>query len=306
MEYINPENDKYKIVNLLFSCDQINFDLGYILSKNVKEIEIGDIDIYFEHELNKKNYIDINNISHYIREQSQFYEKKIINLYTTDEAKDFYKSLLEDKYKNTFLDTFYSWNQNTIYFKFKNTSVNMIYYFDNNDNKDFTPLFKEYILETDVKFTNVKNYVEKNNDIQEFLLSLHDIDFLVEYCNEKKEEMDELTDKIHFLQKMQGLLNRYDNKYPNYNNKVKKRYFHDTLKNSSFPVVFGDKDNKYDFSISINSIDKKFKTCNVDVKRWKGGSWYGRVWKRNFKKRKLSLLFEQVKHLIYYEERKNI
>ena len=47
MEYINPENDKYKIINLLFSCDQINFDLGYILSKNVKEIEVDDIDIYF-------------------------------------------------------------------------------------------------------------------------------------------------------------------------------------------------------------------------------------------------------------------
>ena len=302
MEYINPENDKYKIINLLFSCDQINFDLGYILSKNVKEIEVDDIDTYFERELNKKNYIDINNISHYIREQSQFYERKIRNLYITDEAKDFYKSLLKDKYKNAFLDSLYSWGQNTIHFKFNNISVNMIYYSDDDDNKDFTPLFREYRLKTDVKFTNVKDYIEKNNAAQEFLLSLHDIDFLTDYYHEKKEEIDEFTDKIHFLQKMQELLDKYYNKYPNYNDKVKKRYFHDTLKNGSFPVVFGNKTNSYDFSVSINSLGLKFKTCNVDIKRWKGSSWRGSVWKRNFKKRNLSLLFEQVKHLIYYEK----
>lgn len=301
MEYINPENDKYKIINLLFSCDQINFDLGYILSKNVKEIEVDDIDTYFEHELNKKNYIDINNISHYIREQSNFYERKIRNLYITDEAKDFYKSLLKDKYKNTFLDTSYSWGQNTIYFKFKNTSVNMIYHSDNDDNKDFTPLFREYRLETDVKFTNAKDYVEKNNDMQEFLLSLHNIDFLIEYCNEKKEEIDELTDKIHFLQKIQGLINNYNNNYPNYNNKVKKRYFYDKLKISSFPIVFGNKHNTYDFSVSINSIDKKYETCNVDVKRWKGCTWRGSTWRRNFKKRNLSKLYNQIEDLINYD-----
>ena len=301
MEYINPENDKYKIINLLFSCDQINFDLGYILSKNVKEIEVDDIDTYFERELNKKNYIDINIISHYIREQSNFYERKIRNLYITDEAKDFYKSLLKDKYKNTFLDTSYSWGQNTIYFKFKNTSVNMIYHSDNDDNKDFTPLFREYRLETDVKFTNAKDYVEKNNDMQEFLLSLHNIDFLIEYCNEKKEEIDELTDKIHFLQKIQGLINNYNNNYPNYNNKVKKRYFYDKLKISSFPIVFGNKHNTYDFSVSINSIDKKYETCNVDVKRWKGCTWRGSTWRRNFKKRNLSKLYNQIEHLINYD-----
>jgi hypothetical protein len=300
MEYINPENDKYKIINLLFSCDQINFDLGYILSKNVKELKVDDIDIYFEHELNKKNYIDINNISYYIREQLNFYERKIRNLYITDEAKDFFKGLLKDKYKNTFLDISYSWGQNTIYFKFKNTSVNMIYYSDDSF-PTFAPLFREYRLETDVKFTNAKDYVEKNNDMQEFLLSLHNIDFLAEYCNEKKEEIDELTDKIHFLQKMQELINNYNYNYPNYNNKVKKRYFYDKLKISSFPIVFGNKHNTYDFSVSINSIDKKYETCNVDVKKWKGSACYGKTWRRNFKKRNLSKLYNQIEDLINYD-----
>ena len=301
MEYINPENDKYKIINLLFSCDQINFDLGYILSKNVKENEVDDIDIYFERELNKKNYIDINNISHYIREQSNFYERKIRNLYITDEAKDFYKSLLKDKYKNTFLNISYSWGQNKIYFKFKDTSVNMIYNSNDEYGKDYIPLFNRYRLEVDVKFTNAKEYVEKNNEIEEFLLSLHDIDFLIEYCNEKKEEIDELTDKIHFLQKMQELINNYNDYYPNYNNKVKKRYFYDKLKISSFPIVFGNKHNTYDFSVSINSIDKKYETCNVDVKRWKGHAWRGSTWRRNFKKRNLSKLYNQIEDLINYD-----
>jgi hypothetical protein len=137
--------------------------------------------------------------------------------------------------------------------------------------------------------------------VQEFLLIINDIDFLIEYYNEKKEEIDELTDKIHFLQKMQELINNHNNNYPNFNNRVKERYFHDQLKNDSFPVIFGDNNSSYEFSVSINSTDNKFKTCNVDIKRWKGSSWKGSVWRRNFKKRNLSLLFEQIKHLIYYD-----
>ena len=119
--------------------------------------------------------------------------------------------------------------------------------------------------------------------------------------NEKKEEIDELTDKIHFLQKMQELINNYNDYYPNYNNKVKKRYFYDKLKISSFPIVFGNKHNTYDFSVSINSIDKKYETCNVDVKRWKGHAWRGSTWRRNFKKRNLSKLYNQIEDLINYD-----
>tara|TARA_R110000851_G_scaffold69832_3_gene156174 strand:- start:3811 stop:4704 length:894 start_codon:yes stop_codon:yes gene_type:complete len=297
MEYINPVGNKYKIINLLFSCDQINFDLGYILSKNVKEIEVDDIDTYFEHELNKKNYIDINNISHYIREQSQFYERKIRLLYISDEANIFYKRLLGN-YEEAFSETTHSWGKTKILFKVKNTLINVIYGSDNDLN---TPLFEEYYLEAGERFTCSKEYVEKNKEVQEFLLIINDIDFLIEYYNEKKEEIDELTDKIHFLQKIQELINNHNDDYPDFNNRVKERYFHDQLKNDSFPVIFGDNNSSYEFSVSINSTDNKFKTCNVDIKRWKGSSWHGSLWRRNFKKRNLSSLFEQIKHLIYYD-----
>ena len=96
MEYINPENDKYKIINLLFSCDQINFDLGYILSKNVKEIEVDDIDIYFERELNKKNYTLIHHYMACIMQNSYLHQEFYKNM---EKAK---KYLLKNNRKSTF------------------------------------------------------------------------------------------------------------------------------------------------------------------------------------------------------------
>lgn len=301
MQYINPENDKYKIINLLFSCDDTNFDLGYILSKNIKKINTDDIQIYFEHELNKKNYINIKNIVRYIGEQTQRYTNKLKNIYVTNEAENFYKSLLKDEYKYLFRDVYLGWDYYKIRFNLSDRSSMVIGYKVNPKNK-LLPKFNEYYFEIDDKFTTIEDYMIKNNELQEFLSSINNIDFFLEYYNEKEVELNELNNKINFLYTLEKLINNFYNDYPDYHNKVKKRYFYDKLKSNSFPIIFGHTDKFIRGSyISINSVDKKYKTCNVDIKKWKGSIWNGFMWRRNYKKRNLSLLYNQIKHLIDYE-----
>ena len=302
MQYINPENNKYKIINLLFSCDNTNFDLGYILSKNVKKINIDDIQIYFDHELNKKNYINIKNITSYIREQIQVYENKLKNTYVTNEAEDFYKSLLKDEYKYLFRGVYLSWDNYKINFNLYDLNIMTIRYKVNSKNT-LSPKFNEYHFEINDKFTTIEDYIIEKNELQKFLLSIHNIDFFLEYYNEKKVELNELNNKIIFLYTLEKLINNFYDDYPGYHNTVKKRYFYDKLKSNSFPIIFGNTDRFTGSSyISINSVDKKYKTCNVDVKKWKGSVWNGFMWKRNFKKRNLSLLYNQIRHLIDYEK----
>ena len=69
-----------------------------------------------------------------------------------------------------------------------------------------------------------------------------------------------------------------------------------------YSLEFKDTNYGSKFSICINSIDKNIKTCNVNVKKWMGGYYSGYLYQRNFKKRKIDIIFDQIKHLIDYEK----
>jgi len=311
------EDNKYKIINLLFSLDDVNFSLGYELSKNMSIISAFDIESYFSNELNKKNYHKIFEINDYLNKKMSNCEEKYNNIWSGKESFNYYYTLLNDNFKYTLTNVHYDWGDFKINFKINedNSMVIVHDYLHNHSYnrlsatelknlnlKDFLPKFKEYKLNLTKSFKDHSEIIKYTNEVNDFILMIKEIDFVKQYYLNNKEKINRNIIYLQFLKNLIKEFRSFDTKNWPYDDIIKKRYFKDKLQMNSFPLKFENSNAPRDskFQVNILSVDKKCKTCNVVIHKWKGGWYSGYLNKRNYKKRNIDILFKQIKHLIKY------